>query len=115
MSYQLELDEKVGMSANTTSPKTPGPGEVQTRICLCIPEEQQRYLPKRRRAPAHLPLGIPLPRQGEVIYLSSTSAWGVAMVIHEWESPDQLRIEVWLEHVAAGARHTRPPGFALTQ
>jgi hypothetical protein len=84
------------------------------RVHLCVPEDQKRHLPKRRRAPAELPPEAPLPRQGEVIYLSSSSAWGVAMVIHEWLSQDMLRVEVWLEHVTA-SRNARPPGFELTQ
>lgn len=62
----------------------------------------------------HLPLEAPLPRIGEVIYLSSSSAWGVAMVIHEWRSAQDLRIELWLEHVHA-ARQQRPSGFSITQ
>lgn len=83
-------------------------------IHLCVPDDQERHLPKRRRAPQFLPSSVPLPRQGEVIYLSSTSAWGVTMVIHEWRAPTDLRIEVWLEHVGS-ARHARPSGFTLTQ
>ncbi len=83
-------------------------------IHLCISDDQQRWLPKRRRAPQTLPASAPLPRIGEVIYLSSSSAWGVAMVIHEWLSPHDLRIELWLEHVHA-TRHQRPSGFSITQ
>lgn len=86
----------------------------EVRVHLCIPDDQEKFLPGRRRAPAYLPPDVPLPRQGEVIYLSSSSAWGVAMVVHEWLSPRELRIELWLEHVNA-ARHTRPTGFSLTQ
>lgn len=83
-------------------------------IHLCISDDQQKWLPKRRRAPHTLPPSAPLPRIGEVIYLSSSSAWGVCMVIHEWRSPQDLRIELWLEHVQA-ARHQRPSGFTITQ
>lgn len=86
----------------------------EVRIHLCIPADQERHLPVRRRAPAYLPIDAPLPRQGEVIYLSSSSAWGVTMVIHEWISPVELRIELWLEHVGS-ARHARPTGFTMTQ
>lgn len=99
---------------SNTNNKTPNGNGVKVQIHLCIPEDQKRHLPKRRRAPAYLPLNVPLPRHGEVIYLSSTSAWGVAMVIHEWQSPDELRVEIWLEHVSA-SRHARPTGFPLTQ
>lgn len=83
-------------------------------IHLCVPDEEEHLLPKRRRAPRYLPISAPLPRKGEVIYLSSTSAWGVELVIHEWRSPVDLRVEVWLTHVG-NARHRRPPGFELTQ
>lgn len=83
-------------------------------IHLCVPDDQERHLPKRRRAPQWLPLTAPLPRQGEVIYLSSSSAWGVEMVIHEWRSPQDLRVEIWITYVGS-SRHRRPTGFALTQ
>lgn len=83
-------------------------------VLLCVPDDQAKYLPKRRRAPDNLPPTAPLPRQGEVIYLSSTSAWGVQMVVHEWKTPDHLRVEVWLSHVIT-SNHTRPSGFSLTQ
>jgi len=88
--------------------------ETQVRVHLCIPEDQKPHLPRRRHAPAYLPANAPIPRQGEVVYLSSSSAWGVAMVIHEWESAEVLRVEVWLEHVTT-SRHSRPTGFWLTQ
>lgn len=54
------------------------------------------------------PEGAALPRIGEVIYFTSTSAWGVAMLIHELLPGGRLRVEVWLEHVNA-ARHYRDP------
>lgn len=96
-----------------TSPSAiPEPTEVQ--IHLCIPEDQERHLPKRRRAPLLLPRDVPLPRIGEVIYLSSSSAWTVSFVIHEWRSAGELRIELWMDW-AGSARHARAPGFALTQ
>lgn len=96
-----------------SSPATK-PSDAEVQIHLCIPDDQTRHLPKRRRAPAYLPTNVPLPRVGEVLYLSSSSAWAVAMVIHDWQAPNRLRIEVWLEHVSA-SRHARPTGFALTQ
>ena len=87
---------------------------LQIKIHLCVPDDQEHLLPKRRRAPIYLPSDAPLPRRGEVIYLSSSSAWGVSMVIHEWRAPTVLHIEVWIEHVG-NARHARPAGFTLTQ
>lgn len=83
-------------------------------VHLCVPEDQARHLPKRRRAPHLLPRDVPLPRTGDVIYLNPQSAWGVQMVVYQWDTPDALRIEVWLEYVA-NSRHTRPSGFSLTQ
>jgi hypothetical protein len=89
-------------------------GTPRVTIHLCVPDDQERHLPKRRLAPHYLPSTVPLPRVGEVVYLSSTSAWGVTMVIHEWKSPGELRIELWLEYVSS-SRSSRPPGFTLTQ
>lgn len=97
----------------TQSPHTIKPA-LDVTIHLCVQADQEHLLPKRRRAPLLLPVGAPLPRRGEVIYLSSSSAWGVSMVIHEWRAPAVLHIEVWIEHVG-NARHARPEGFTLTQ
>jgi hypothetical protein len=87
---------------------------TQVSIHLCVPEDQSHHLPKRNKAPDFLPRNAPLPRQGDVIYLSAHSAWGVQLVIHLWHAPDRLTIEVWLEHVGA-TRPTRPSGYYLTQ
>jgi hypothetical protein len=114
LNYQLNVDQTFGMpNAKNPAPETEHI-KPEVKVHLCIPEDQERFLPKRRKAPPYLPPEAPLPRHGEVIYLSSSSAWGVAMVIHDWLAPDQLRIEIWLEYVNA-SRHLRPPGFALTQ
>ena len=77
-------------------------------------DESARPLPARRRAPHYLPLCAPLPRIGEVIYLNSTSAWGVRLVVHEWLAPDDLHVIVWVEHVGA-THHAGLPGFSVTQ
>src|SRR5947209_2538612 len=90
------------------------PKQVKVTIHLCIPDEQERFLPKRLRAPRELPPGVPRPSIGEVIFLASNSAWLVTAVIHDWKSLVDLRVEVWLAHVA-DPRHSRPVGFALTQ
>jgi hypothetical protein len=84
-------------------------------VHLCVPDDQAKHMPKRRRAPSYLPLLAPLPRRGETVYLSSTSAWLVEHVIHEWLTPIDLRIEVWLTFAAGAARHDRHPDFAMTQ
>lgn len=83
-------------------------------IHLCVPDDQEQHLPKRRRAPRYLPLTAPLPRVGEVVYLSSSSAWQVDVVVHEWRSPTHLRVELWLVWIGH-ARHARRPGFEVTQ
>ncbi len=98
-------------AVSNTAHATPS---TKVQIHLCIPDEQERHLPVRRRAPQFLPRDVPMPRTGEVIYLSSTSAWVVRMVIHEWRTAFDLRIELWLEWVGS-ARHARAPGFTLTQ
>ncbi len=102
--------ERLSMSKATN-----GNGQrQQVEVCLCIPEDQRRYLPKRRNMPSCLPPHAPLPRQGDVVYLSSSSAWGVSMVVHELIANDSVRVEVWLEHLTS-SRHSRPTGFMLTQ
>lgn len=83
-------------------------------VHLCIPTDQLQHAPRRRRAPYELPPGAPVPRHGEVIYLSRSSAWGVAMVVHDWQAPDELRVEVWLEHVGGRRRQSTLPA-PLTQ
>jgi hypothetical protein len=100
------------MLSPMTIPPTTTTANVE--IHLCVPDDQRQHLPKRRRAPHQLPANAPLPRVGEVLYLSSSSAWAVELVIHEWRSPEDLRIELWLTHVGS-SRHARPPGFAITQ
>lgn len=107
------------MSPSTESQSSSGgpiqaPPGVRVTRHLCVPDDQERHLPKRRRAPQFLPPEAPMPRQGEVLYLSSSSAWAVELVIHEWRSPIELRIEIWITHIGS-ARHSRPTGFALTQ
>lgn len=97
---------------DTAVPKPVVPTTLQ--VHLCIPDDQEQHLPKRRRAPRFLPPDVPLPRVGEVIYLSSSSAWVVRMLIHEWRSASDLRIELWLEWIGS-ARHARTAGFSLTQ
>lgn len=87
---------------------------TQVTVHLCVPEDQKRYLPRRRLAPHMLPLDAPLPKQGDVLYLSTTSAWGVQMVVHQWVDVHTVRIEVWLQHVHS-SRDARPTGFMLTQ
>jgi hypothetical protein len=82
-------------------------------VHLCVPDDQVRHLPRRRRAPERLPPNVPVPRMGDIVYLARTSAWGVTAVVHDWVAPDELRIEIWLNHIGTTAQHS---GFApLTQ
>lgn len=83
------------------------PCKPNCAVRLCISEDQHAHLSHGQVLPSW-PAGAPLPRMGEVIYLTSTSAWGVAMVIHELLPGGHMRVEVWLEHVHA-ARHQRSP------
>ena len=78
-------------------------------------DESDAPLPKRRRTPRMLPITAPLPRIGEVLYLTSTSAWRVVMVVHEWLAPDHLTIVVWLTHAGSTHHTTPPPAFEITQ
>lgn len=93
-------------------PQVPRHG-VRIEARYRVPDDQQRHLPKRQRAPTLLPLEV-LPKVGDVVYLSSTSAWGVELVVHEWLSPFDLSIQVWITHV--GPSHARRiTGFGVTQ
>lgn len=102
MQYEIEMPTQT----------TTAPTATNIVVHLCIPDDQKKFLPKRRRAPAQLPRTAPVPRQGEVIYLSPTSAWGVAMVVHEWKATDELHVQVWLTYVNSSLKH-RPSGFTL--
>jgi hypothetical protein len=82
-------------------------------VRLMIPDDQVRHLPDAPRIPDRLPPGSVLPRQGDVIYLTSTSAWAVSVVIHELLCGDRVRIEVWLDWVGS-ARHARDPRCTST-
>ena len=80
--------------------------EAASNVHLCIPEEQVMHFPNGQAMPTW-PAGAPVPQAGEVIYLSSTSAWAVRIVIHEFMR-GSLRTEVHLEWIGA-ARHLRDP------
>lgn len=99
------------LTTPTASPASPA---TLVEIALCISDEQAVHMPKRRRAPPLWPRDVPMPRVDEVIYLSSSSAWAVRMVIHEWRNEHYLRIEIWLEWIGT-ARHARSAGFEVTQ
>lgn len=92
-------------------PQIAPPVRVEARYM--VPEDQQRLLPRRSRAPQTLPTHA-VPHAGTVVYLSGDSAWVVELVVHEWLSPIDLSVEVWITHVGS-LRHARPPGFKLTQ
>jgi len=83
---------------------------------LCIPDDELHRVPGCAAALLSRPMppGAPVPRQGDVVYLTSTSAWAVSLVVHEWLAGGQLRIEVWLGYVGTG-RHTRPDSCTFTQ
>jgi hypothetical protein len=87
---------------------------LKVETVLCIPDDQRPHLPDHRPAPDLLPPGSPIPRFGEFVYLSSTSAWVVRRVVHEWLSPTGLRIEIWLDWVGS-SRQARNPDFMVTQ
>jgi len=92
----------------------PAPTFPAIRIELRSLDETAAPLPKRRQIPEALPFGAPLPRAGEIVYVSSTSAWRVRLVLHEWLSPSYLRIVVLVDY--EGTTHHAPDvPFALTQ
>lgn len=107
----LRLDVDLGEPVPALAPFAPVSG-LRMQVRYMVTDEQRSLLPGRSRAPAVIPPEAPLPQRGDVIYLSSTSAWGVELVVHEWLSPTDLNIEVWLTHVGS-ARERRP--FGRTQ
>jgi hypothetical protein len=54
-----------------------------------------------------LPPGVPLPGRGDVLYLSSTSAWAVDTVVFERRAGGRMAVQLWLVYVGA-ARAARP-------
>jgi hypothetical protein len=94
----------------------PVPSNVNPAICIELRpiDDDAHLLPRRRRHPQYLPLHTPLPRVGELLYLSSTSAWGVKGVLHEWIAPDRLNITVLIQYLG-GSHHGDRPDFPVTQ
>ena len=74
-------------------------------VHLCIPDDQIAHFPQGQAIPTW-PLGVQPPRIGEVIYLTSTSAWVVSMVVNELVHGGGVRIEAWLDWIGA-SRHRR--------
>lgn len=81
-------------------------------VVYCVPDEQTHLLP--RRAPSALPGTVPVPRTGELVFLSSTSAWVVTAVVHDWRGPFDLVVQVWL-HYSGGTPYAGRADFAPTQ
>ena len=79
----------------------------ETSVTLCIPDDQLVHFPQGVSFPTW-PAENQLPRKGEVIYLTSTSAWAVEIVIHEFLAGGAVRVEVWLAW-AGSARHRGSP------
>lgn len=100
--------ESVAASRRTSAqaPRCSISAETASNVHLCIPEEQLMHFPNGQAMPTW-PAGAPVPQAGEVIYLTSTSAWAVRTVIHEFMR-GSLRTEVWLEWIGS-ARHLRDP------
>lgn len=70
------------------------------RVRLYVPDDQVVHLTEGQGLPVW-PAGATAPRQGDVIYVSSTSAWGVALVVHEFQDDGSIAVQVWLEWVGA--------------
>ena len=92
----------------STLPRKPG-----FAVHLCFPDDQIKYLPEGQVIPKW-PAGVPAPRMGEVIYVTSTSAWAVSLVIHEIINGGGMRVEVWLEWVGP-VHHRRDAECNFTQ
>jgi hypothetical protein len=87
---------------------------LRIQTALCVPDDQQGHIPEDRTAPDLLPPGAPIPHVGEVICLSSSSLWVVQLVIHQWQTPTALRVEVWIEWLGSSPA-TRSPTVPVTQ
>lgn len=68
-------------------------------------------LPKRARR--FLPPGAPVPSRGDILYLTSTSAWRVHQVIHEWLGPSLLHVHLVCAH-EGGTHYGDRANFSLT-
>lgn len=75
------------------------PRRAPLEVRLRVAPDQLAHVPEGRTAPEVLPPWAPLPQQGDVLYLAPGSAWGVVMLVHEWQPEGALLVEVWLEHV----------------
>lgn len=104
------LSEIDHMASTTPADSRP----VKVDVHICVSDDQSPMLPSRRRAPDLLPANVPIPRTGEVVYLSSTSAWLVTSVVHEWLNKHHLRVQVWCDYHGSG-RYRPRPDFDLTQ
>lgn len=78
---------------------------------LCIPDDQLQHLPKFGTVPKTMPAGSQLPRVGEVIYLTSASAWVVSIVIHEIVAGGGVRVELWIDWIGAARHKLTSPSF----
>lgn len=92
----MERDTTGAQRAHPTECFTPPPPRVRVRFR--VPRDQAARLPPGPAA-ALLPASAPLPRAGEVLYLSNRSAWAVTVVIHEWRAPHDLRVELCMESI----------------
>lgn len=102
-------------SPQQRSPRVPKADRLRSRatnVHLCIPDDQLVHFPNGHTMPTW-PQSAPTPRVGEVIYLTSTSAWAVSAIIHEIVHGGEVRVEVWLVWIGS-ARFARESGFEST-
>lgn len=75
---------------------------------LCIPEDQVQYLPPGQHVRTLWPSGAAIPKREDIVYLTSTSAWVVFIVVHELlDGGQDVRVELWLNWIGA-SRNSRP-------
>lgn len=98
--HEVKVCETIGLQGHTTA------------VRLCIPDDQLAHAEDLPAWALELPEGAPLPRRQDVLYLNSTSAWAVELVIHERVSRSLTMVEVWLTYMGAG-RQRRDPGMRL--
>lgn len=112
--HLTELQMRLGelRRAGPRAPEIPPTAGPRVVVTLRIPDDQLQYAHDIPMWALQLPPGSPVPRVGEVVYLSSTSAWAVGFVVHERLSRELTRVECVISYMGA-ARYLREPGTPL--
>lgn len=114
MPCEAEKTKQAPVRTKARSPRSAPRRAQGAAVHLCFPDDQLAHFPEGKSDVPRWPLGVPAPRQGEVIYLTSASAWAVSLVIHELVFGGGVRTEIWLEWIGA-SRHRREAECTFVQ